>query len=153
VSPSTVNNQSSGQVDLEVDCAIPGEFSQESVNYITVTAPAEARAGEPVELAVTLKSRAATPRELAKNEVTAELQLEVRGPSTTTLTVTGLTNPELIPQGEVVFLDLGSVSFTPETPGVYEFVPGDHTVVTSDHPVLCKVTAGSGVAAATEVRA
>ncbi|MEO6082182.1 MAG: hypothetical protein ABIQ18_03660 [Umezawaea sp.] len=153
MSPSIVNNQSTGQVDLEVDCAIPGEFSQASVNYITVTAPAEARAGEPVELAVTLKSHAVTPRELAKNEVTAELQLEVRGPSGTTLTVSGLTNPELIALGEVVFLDFGSVSFTPATPGVYEFVPGDHTVVTSDHPVLCTVTAGSGVAASTEVRA
>jgi hypothetical protein len=142
-----------GTVELEVACAIPGEEPQNSVNYVTVTAPAEAVAGEPAEVRVTLRSRAATPRDLAAGEVTAELQVAVDGPDgASALTVTGLTNPEAIPKGGQVFLDFGTVAFTPKPAGAYAFTPGDHVVVTSDHPVECTVIGGSAVAARTEVR-
>ncbi|MEV5410845.1 hypothetical protein AB0K60_18640 [Thermopolyspora sp. NPDC052614] len=144
---------STGTADLEVACAIPGEEPQHSVNYVTVSAPARVAAGDKTELRVTLRSKAATPRDLAAREVTAELSLQVDGPDGgQVLTVTGLTNPDPIPRGERVFLDEGVVTFVPAAAGTYAFTPGDHTVVTSDHPVVCAVTGGSAVAARTEAR-
>ncbi|MEU5401482.1 hypothetical protein ABZ348_19565 [Streptomyces sp. NPDC005963] len=142
-----------GSVGLEVACAIPGEEPQHSVNYITVTAPDTLAAGEKAELRVTLQSKAATPRDLAAREVTAELKLTVEGGGeSTVLTVTGLTNPQDIPLGGQVLLESGTATFNPSRAGTYTFTPGDHVVVTSDHPVDCTVTGGSAVAARTEVR-
>ncbi|MDG4770700.1 hypothetical protein [Solwaraspora sp. WMMD792] len=145
------SSTNSGTADLEVACAIPGETPQDSVNYVTVVAPDKVAAGGEIHLEVTLRSRAATPRLLARNEVTAELEVIVGGAGEGTLTVTGLTNPAEIPKGGTVFLSGGTVTLRAERPGNYTFTPGDHTVVTSDHPVVCTVTGGSAIVARTEV--
>lgn len=124
---------------------------QESDIEITITTPDEVKAGEVVNIEVTLRTLHPTIKDRNVGDVHGHVFVQVDGPVTHELKADGLVNANFVFTGKNVLLTGGHAEFVAEQPGAYTFRPGNIWVTTSDYPINCTPAGEFAVESKTQI--
>ncbi|WP_431727304.1 hypothetical protein [Verrucosispora sp. TAA-831] len=102
---------------------------------ITVTTPDQVRAGETLNIEVTLRTLHGTIKDRPAGDIKGEVTVLIGGPAEQKVVAVGLTNANYVFTGKNVLLTGGHAEIVATEPGTYTFAPGEITVTTSDYPL------------------
>lgn len=140
-------------VSVGYTCTGPGAPGGVNTLQLTVTAPASVPQGATADLAVSATTQLTAPIDLPANTVSAELDLQLGGAGSGSVTASGATNPDAVPSGSTVSVSGGAASVQLTNAGSTTFTPGNIAVHVYGVTVSCTISGTAPVAATTEVTA